>query len=68
MHITSLQAQFLIGSLNKNKYLKLGPQATGLLYLLGSRRSQFHDANSVVGSAAFLVELNVTSQSIYTDL
>lgn len=37
-------------------------------YLLGSRGGQFHDANSVVGSAAFLVELNVTSQSIYADL
>lgn len=40
----------------------------GQTYLLGSRRSQFHDTNSIVGSATFLIKLNVTGQSINTDL
>lgn len=37
-------------------------------HLLGSRGRQLHDADSVVGSAAFLIELNVTSQAIDADL
>lgn len=36
--------------------------------LLWSRWSQFHDANSVVGSAPLFIELNVTGQSIDTNL
>lgn len=60
MHIFFLER----GPLSKNEYLTSDHQA----HLLGSRGGQFHDTNSVVGSAAFLIKLNVTSQSIYADL
>lgn len=59
--VKSLQAHF---SNRKSKHLKFLPQA----YLLWSRGRQFHDAYGVVGPAAFLIELNVTCQSINTDL